>query len=202
MSSNGSQNSLIQFTGWLARKLMWGILILLVLAGLGGAGYWLYNTDVTHVILQCEWERVDQNDPTGPPTTDDRQYILKKERLGDQITALFRPKLDLDDESEIQGIGKEYDVRSQNQEEILFGEYDESEQHRFMRKTGDLFYRNEESLKWIKVFAENDAYYARRLEQFDDAGWKKALGCKTISQSDLDRAIASRVEKIRAEQKF
>ena len=44
---------------------MWEILILPILAGFGGAGYWLYDTDVTHVIMQCEWAGVDQDDPTG-----------------------------------------------------------------------------------------------------------------------------------------
>ena len=78
MGGDRSQNSLIQFTGWLARKLMWGILILLILAGFGGAGSWLYDTDVTHVILQCEWQDVDMDDPTGALLTRDSHYIHKK----------------------------------------------------------------------------------------------------------------------------
>ena len=204
MSSNGSQNSLIQFTGWLARKLMWGILILLVLAGLGAAGYWLYVTDVTHVILQCEWEEVDQDDPTGALITYDRHYVVKKERFSDRIKALYGLQVEIKGKSKITGIEKLYNVMSQDQDRYVFGTYSDLH-YRLMRKTTEMF-RYEGALfeagKELVKRGQGSPYIKRMLEQFDDAGWRKASGCKIISQSDLDRVIASRVEKIRAEQKF
>jgi hypothetical protein len=202
MSSDTSQNNLIQFTAWLGRKLMWGILILLCLGGLAGAGFWLTQTDATHVILKCEWQHVDEDNPTGDLTSFDRHYILKKERFGNELKALWRPKLELADQKDIKGIGFLYSLRYQDEEQYLFGLSDESVQHVFMRKTGELFFRDKKYNSQLDDLAEGNVLASRLRSLRNEDGWTKASACEAISQSDLKRIINSKVEEVRSEQKF